>query len=144
MSDRGNEKERRRSRLNDVERMEIIEKLQGSSGKSQRAIAREYGVSHVSIIKTLKQQDAIRNRVQNLPDSTRAKTFRASNPSFPAMEDKLFDWIQECQRKGIEVSAAQVKAKAVEIAAQQGAAGTFRASWKWLSNFRRRRNLQNI
>ncbi|EKX54328.1 hypothetical protein GUITHDRAFT_99805 [Guillardia theta CCMP2712] len=129
-------------RLNDTERLEIIAKLQGSN-MSQRAVSREYGVSEGAIRKLLKQKNSILRRAENVSMAKRIKTYRASAPLFPALEDKLFRWVDGCQKRKVQVSPSMAIAKAAELAktSDGGSEKSFKASWKWFSSFRRRKGL---
>ena len=127
MSSRG-----RGKRLNDNQRIEIIHKLQKPNAPSQRSIAREYHVSESAIRKILENEVGILQHVQFSSDSRRKTTFCASIPSFPVVEDKLYNWIDACQRKKIEVPPSIALSKARDIAQKEGIEEKFKGSWCWL------------
>ena len=73
------------------------------------------------------------------------KTLRASIDRFSELEDILYVWIDSMRRAKLPVPPSLVIVKAKRIAQQLSILeGDFKASWQWLSRFRKRRGLQKI
>ena len=132
-------------RLNDIQRLEIISKLQQSNPPSKRAIAREYNIGESAIRKLWNQRELVLQRVQDIPDSSRASVCRRTQAWFPELEDRLYKWIDAMRRLKLELPPTLVIAKAREISNILNIAEEdFKASWGWLANFRARKGLGSI
>ena len=132
-------------RLSESERLEVIAKLSVPSAPSKRSLAREYGVSEGAIRKIMKNKEGIQKRSSLMSDEGKRNTLRASIGRFSELEDVLYVWIDSMRRAKLPVPPSLVIVKAKRIAQQLSIPeGDFKASWQWLSRFRKRRGLQQI
>ena len=132
-------------RLSESERLEVIAKLSVPSAPSKRSLAREYGVSEDAIRKIMKNKEGIQKRSSLMSEEGKRNTLRASVGRFSELEDVLYIWIDSMRRAKLPVLPSLVIVKAKRIAQQLSIPeGDFKASWQWLSRFRKRRGLQQI
>ena len=80
-------------RLNDEERLEIINMLENPNCSSMRSIARDLGVGEKTIRNIKSNMAAIKARIVQTNDAKRKKTKRLSLGRFPELEQCLFDWL---------------------------------------------------
>ena len=80
-------------RLNDEQRLQILEIVEQPSPPSLRNIGRNFGVSESAIRSLIKKKDEIRMRVQLKDHNTRKTTFRGSKGKYPELEERLYAWI---------------------------------------------------
>ena len=80
-------------RLNDEQRLQILELLEQPLSPSLRNIGRQFSVSEFSIRSLIKKKNEIRLRVQTEDQNARKKTFRGSKGKFPELEERLYAWI---------------------------------------------------
>ena len=103
-------------RLNDRQRMDIINLLDRSKPPSMRSIAQQFGVDEKVIRKIKSSKDQIRERVQKVDQATQESSFRASQPMFPDVEKKLFEWIDAGRRASLALPPSMICHKAKQIA----------------------------
>ena len=103
-------------RLNDSERLQIIESREHPCSESMRSIARQFGINEkvVRIIK--KDKEKIKSRIEKMDENSRLKSKRASNPKFPDLEKVLFDWVGAFRKTGLVIPPSLLWLKAKEIA----------------------------
>ena len=132
----------RGKRLNECQRLEIIEKLSKPNPPSRRAIARTYEVSDTAIRKIWNNRGDIVARSSRMSSSGKDNCYRASQAKFPELEEILYEWIDMMRRAKLAVPPSLAIAKARKIALDMEISNDdFKASWAWLSNFRKRRGL---
>ena len=80
-----------------------------------------------------------------MSDEAKKKTFRASVGRFTEVEDKLDLWIDSMRRANLPVSPSLAILKAKKIAKELLISqDDFKASWKWFSQFREHRGIQQF
>ena len=79
----------RGKRLNECQRLEIIEKLSKPNPPAKRVIARTYGISDTAIRKIWNNRDDIVARSSHMSSSGRNSCYRASQAKFPELEEVL-------------------------------------------------------
>ena len=80
-------------RLNDEQRLQILEIVEQPSAPSLRKIGRNFGVSESAIRSLIKKKDEIRLRVQQKDQNARKKTFKGSKGKYLELEECLYAWI---------------------------------------------------
>ena len=127
-------------RLNDEERLQIINKLENPNNySSMRSIARDFGVGEKTIRDIKKNMIQIKARISQTSEEQRKKTKRISIARFPELEQCLFDWLGASRVAGLCISPSMLKHKARQIAiAQNIPEDNFVASNGWYSRFRKR------
>ena len=84
--------------LNDIERLEIISKLQQSNPLSKRAMVRKYNIGESAIRKLWNQRESVFQQTQDIPVSSQAYVFCRTQAWFPELEDHLHIWIDTMRR----------------------------------------------
>ena len=80
-----------------------------------------------------------------MSEEGKRKTLRAPIGWFSELEDILYVWTDSMRLAKLPVPPSLVIVKAKRIAQQLSIPeGDFKASWQWLSRFRKRRGLQKI
>ena len=129
-------------RLNDCQRMEIINLFDKSKPPSMRSVARQFGVDEKVIRKIKSRKDGIRERAQRVDQVTQETTFRDSQAMFPEVEKKLFEWIDAGRRASLALPPSMICHKAKQIATElEIDDDKFKASWGWFARFRHRYGL---
>ena len=140
--DRSKRKKGEGKRLNDEERLEIINMLENPNCSSMRSIARDLGVGEKTIRNIKSNMAAIKARIVQTNDAERKKTKRLSLGRFPELEQCLFDWLGASRVAGLIISPSMLKHKARSIAvAQNIPENDFNCSNGWYHRFKKRWNI---
>ena len=132
-------------RLNDEQRLQILEIVEQPSPPSLRNIGRNFGVSEWAIRSLIKKKDEIRMRVQLKDHNTRKTTFRGSKGKYPELEERLYAWIDASRRLSIALPPSVIMEKARRLATQMNICDDdFKATWGWFRKFRHRQCLNTI
>ena len=99
-------------RLNDEERLQIIQKLENPNYSSMRSIARDFGVGEKTIRNIKKNMVTLKARIVQTNEEQRKKSKRISTPRFPELEQCLFDWLGASRVAGLTISPCMLKHKA--------------------------------
>ena len=102
----------RGKRLNEGQRLEIIEKLSKLNPLAKRVIARTCGVSDTAIRKIWNNRDDVVARSIHMSSSGRDNCYRASQAKFPELEEVLYGWIDMMRRAKLAVPPSFAIAKA--------------------------------
>jgi hypothetical protein len=90
-------------------------------------------------------KDAVRLRAQSVDQATQETTLRASQATFPEVEEKLFQWIDAGCPMSLVLSPMLICHKARQISdSLRITEDKFKASWGWFARFRHRRGLNTI
>ena len=130
------------NRLTENERLVVIEELEKPQSRSKLAIAKSYNVSEGAIRKLWKNRETIKQRASSLSVATMNRK-RDTPAKYPEMEKYLYEWIQLVRQAKQPLSPSLVLKRAEEYA-EKHEISEFKASWKWLSRFRKRTGLKCV
>ena len=99
-------------RLNDEQRLQILEIVEQPSAPSLCKIGRKIGVSECAIRSLIKKKDEVRMRVQLKDHNTRKTTSRGSKGKYPELEERLYAWIDASRRLSIALPPSVIMEKA--------------------------------
>jgi len=129
-------------RMNDAQRLAIIQELSAPSPRTVAAIAGSVGVSPRAVTKLWKNRDKVLTRCAGKTQAQLLTSFRYMPPKHPTVEVLLKEWLERIRNINFVVPPMLALAKADAIAREQGiAATTFSATYAWLSRFRRRHDV---
>ena len=132
-----------RKRLNDVQRLEIIQSLGLLNPPSKRQLASQYDVNEKTIRNVYLQRSVLMRRSERVSDNCRSKVFRARKAKYEDLEKKLYRWFESCRKINLPVPPQMLRVKALEIA-KYSEIHDFSASHGWLRNFRNRHSLSSM
>ena len=115
----------------------------GSSGMSQRQVAKQFGISKTQVQTLLKRKDEIMRRYDEGYDSWRKRTKFTRN-NFEHVNELVCKWYMEktADNSEIVITGPMLKSKAIEISHTLGLGDEFKASNGWLECLKRRYNIQ--
>eukprot|EP00795_Rhopilema_esculentum_P009378 gene9378-17083_t len=115
----------------------------GSSGMSQRQVAKQFGISKTQVQTLLKRKDEIMRRYDEGYDSWRKRTKFTRN-NFEHVNELVCKWYVEktADNSEIVITGPMLKSKAIEISHTLGLGDEFKASNGWLECLKRRYNIQ--
>ncbi|XP_015926252.1 2-(3-amino-3-carboxypropyl)histidine synthase subunit 2 [Parasteatoda tepidariorum] len=131
---------RKRVVLSLQQKIEILNKL--DNGGKAKAIAQEYNIGISSLKDIQSKKDSILKYVSSFESEDamkRRKTMR--NSINKELDDKVYEWYIEMQKKGEFVSGRDICQKAFELNSTIYGSPDFKASEGWLKNFRSRHGL---
>jgi hypothetical protein len=132
-------------RLNDQERMEIIEILSRETKVKNVELAKRYGVSEGAIRKLKQMKDAVRDRYVMGNEQNRDKRKRGGFVRNAKFEQELYDWIcrmRETQAyQLVPLTQTAVRQEAMLLAKKYDSMATFKASPGWFARFCARHRL---
>lgn len=129
-------------RLNDEERLEIINMLENPNCSSMRSIARHVGVGEKTIRNIKSNMVAIKAHIVETNDAQRKETKRISLGRFHELEQCLIDWLKALRIAGLIITPSMLKHKARSIAvAQNIPESDFKCSNGWYHRFKKRWNI---
>ena len=132
-------------RLNDEQRLQILDLVEQPSSPSLRNIGRQFGVSESAIRSLIKKKDEIRLRAQQKDHNARKKTFRGSKGKYPELEERLYAWIDASRRLSIVLPPSVIMEKARRLGSEMNISeDDFKATWGWFKKFRHRQCLNTI
>ena len=85
-------------RLNDEQRLQILELVEQPSTPSLRKIGRKFGVSEGAIRSLIKKKDEVQICVQQKDQNTRKTTFKGAKGKYPELEECLYARIDGSRR----------------------------------------------
>ncbi|GMF12791.1 unnamed protein product [Phytophthora lilii] len=135
-------------RLNDQERMEILEIIQREAKVKNVDLAKRYGVSEGAIRKLKQMKDTIRNRYYMGNELNRDKRKRGGFKRNAQFEEELFQWI--CRMRETQpyqlmpLTQTAVRQQAIVLAKNYDKMGNFKASPGWFARFCSRHRLDPI
>uniref|UniRef100_UPI00358EFEB0 putative CENPB DNA-binding domain-containing protein 1 n=1 Tax=Myxine glutinosa TaxID=7769 RepID=UPI00358EFEB0 len=108
------ERKRQRKVMSLLEKVDVLDKL--TSGVSASAIGRKYGVNKSTIRYILKNEAKIRGSVRaSAPSSAKRSFVSHRDPILEKMENALCVWVEDETQKGMSLSGAVVKEKAMRL-----------------------------
>ena len=113
----------------------------GSTGLSQRQVAKQFGISKTQVQTLLKRKEEILRCYNEGHEGWRKRAkARIRRHSFEDINELVWKWYLEESGKGEEVTITgpMVKAKAMEISVELGLGEEFKASNGWLESLKRR------
>lgn len=129
----------RGKRLTDVERIEIITRLEDKAAPMSRAkAARLYGVTPAAIGKLMKNSQQVKKRYLDAgteAGNARDKRQRGGFIKNVSFEDELYKWICSVRARNIPLLVAHVQQKAKLLAKEHTKSDTFKASNGWYYRF---------
>lgn len=133
---------KKRVSLTIEKKIEIIQRHE--KGETQRALSQEYNVGRTTISDILKRKYKFfkfmtlnADKEENLK---RRRTLRRT--VHKELEDKLFEWYNECRAKGDYVSGPMISLKAQTLHKELGYTDSFTASNGWLDRFKVRNGIK--
>jgi len=126
-------------RLSDAQRLAIINELSLPDGRSQVALAAIHGVTVKAVWSLWQRREIVVARCAGKTSQQLESTLRFQPARYPDIEDRLNLWLEHVRSLRVPVPPSLALVKADAIARDLGIPATvFRASWGWLSRFRRR------
>ena len=111
-----------------------LEAIALAEEQGNRRTASELGINESMVRKWRRQKGELR------ACEKRMKAFRACKARWPELEAKLADWIQIPRADGRELTTAQIRLKAIEMAKSAGITD-FTGNVSWFFRFMKRHNL---
>lgn len=118
----------------------------GTTGLSQRQVAKQFGISKTQVQTLMKRKDEVLQCYNEGHESwrKRAKT-KSRRHGFEDLNELVWEWYLEQNsngNEGVMITGPMLKAKAMEISVQLGLGEQFRASNGWLECLKRRYDIQ--
>ncbi|KLO04611.1 hypothetical protein SCHPADRAFT_947579 [Schizopora paradoxa] len=130
----------RRGRLTNRERKEICEYALKHPGIRQEFIGSKFGIDRSTVSKVIKGQA----KWLNISEENGDVRVNHRPMKFANIESEMEHWLDECRRSETMISNIMIRAKALEVARSFGIPDDkFKASFRWISNFKRRRGISN-
>jgi hypothetical protein len=108
------------------------------SGRSQRDLAKDFGIGKTQVGNILKRRRELEEAFErNEPLSKRRCSYTSSNDE---LNDKIWRWFSLARSQSIPVSGPMIQEKAREFAKKLGKTD-FKASNGWLESFKKRHNI---
>ena len=135
-------------RLNDQERMEILEIIQREAKVKNVDLAKRYGVSEGAIRKLKQMQDTVRNRYYMGNEHNRDKRKRGGFQRNAPFEEELYQWIVRMRESQpyqlMPLTQTAVRQQAIVLAKNYDKMANFKASPGWFARFCSRHRLDPI
>ncbi|TMW63631.1 hypothetical protein Poli38472_002572 [Pythium oligandrum] len=132
-------------RLNDQERMEILDILSKEAKVKNVDLAKRYGVSEGAIRKLKQIKDTIRERYQMGNEQNRDKRKRGGFVRNAKFEQELYEWILHIRETAsyhlIPLTQTAVRQQAMILAKKYDSMANFKASPGWFARFCSRHRL---
>ncbi|KAL3672066.1 hypothetical protein V7S43_002730 [Phytophthora oleae] len=132
-------------RLNDQERMEILEIVQREAKVKNVDLAKRYGVSEGAIRKLKQMESAVRNRYIMGNEHNRDKRKRGGFKRNAAFEEELYQWIVRMRESQpyqlMPLTGTAVRQQAVIMSKNYEKMANFKASPGWFARFCSRHQL---
>ncbi|KAG1703741.1 hypothetical protein DVH05_006756 [Phytophthora capsici] len=132
-------------RLNDQERMEILEIVQREAKVKNVDLAKRYGVSEGAIRKLKQMESAVRNRYLMGNEHNRDKRKRGGFKRNAAFEQELYEWIVRMRESQpyqlMPLTGTAVRQQAVIMSKNYEKMANFKASPGWFARFCSRHQL---
>ena len=136
------EKEKQtRNSLTLAQKIKVIDAF--LSGKSQRQIARLYGIGKTQVNGIVRRREEILSLYHdNLDNSDKLTMKRQRKSEYASLNQHLIKWYQHMTSvAGIKITAGMLRAKAMQIAPELGC-HDFKGSNGWLATFKANNNLK--
>ncbi|CAI5726799.1 unnamed protein product [Hyaloperonospora brassicae] len=135
-------------RLNDQERMEILEIIQREAKVKNVDLAKRYGVSEGAIRKLKQMKDTVRNRYYMGNEHNRDKRKRGGFQRNAPFEEELYQWIVRMRESQpyqlMPLTQTAVRQQAIVLAKNYDKMANFKASPGWFARFCSRHRLDPI
>ncbi|POM68365.1 Hypothetical protein PHPALM_15483 [Phytophthora palmivora] len=135
-------------RLNDQERMEILEIIQREAKVKNVDLAKRYGVSEGAIRKLKQMKDTIRNRYYTGNENNRDKRKRGGFKRNAPFEEELYQWIVRMRDSQpyqlMPLTQTAVRQQAIILSKNYEKMANFKASPGWFARFCSRHRLDPI
>ncbi|CAI5745190.1 unnamed protein product [Peronospora destructor] len=135
-------------RLNDQERMEILEIIQREAKVKNVDLAKRYGVSEGAIRKLKQMKDTVRNRYFMGNEHNRDKRKRGGFKRNAPFEEELYQWIVRMRDSQpyqlMPLTQTAVRKQAIVLAKNYDKMANFKASPGWFARFCSRHQLDPI
>ncbi|CEG36100.1 hypothetical protein F443_06119 [Plasmopara halstedii] len=135
-------------RLNDQERMEILEIIQREAKVKNVDLAKRYGVSEGAIRKLKQMKDTIRSRYFMGNEHNRDKRKRGGFKRNAPFEDELYQWIVRMRESQpyqlMPLTQTAVRQQAIILSKNYEKMANFKASPGWFTRFCSRHRLDSI
>ncbi|CAI5724027.1 hypothetical protein KXD40_001062 [Peronospora effusa] len=135
-------------RLNDQERMEILEIIQREAKVKNVDLAKRYGVSEGAIRKLKQMKDTVRNRYFMGNEHNRDKRKRGGFKRNAPFEEELYQWIVRMRDSQpyqlMPLTQTAVRQQAIVLAKNYDKMANFKASPGWFARFCSRHQLDPI
>ncbi|KAI9921545.1 hypothetical protein PsorP6_002534 [Peronosclerospora sorghi] len=135
-------------RLNDQERMEILEIIQREAKVKNVDLAKRYGVSEGAIRKLKQMKDIVRNRYFMGNEHNRDKRKRGGFKRNAPFEQELYQWIVRMRESQpyqlMPLTQTAVRQQAIVLAKNYDKMANFKASPGWFARFCSRHRLGPI
>ncbi|TDH65867.1 hypothetical protein CCR75_004050 [Bremia lactucae] len=135
-------------RLNDQERMEILEIIQRESKVKNVDLAKRYGVSEGAIRKLKQMKDTIRSRYHMGNEHNRDKRKRGGFKRNAPFEEELYQWIVRMRESQpyqlMPLTQTAVRQQAIILSKNYEKMTNFKASPGWFARFCSRHRLDPI
>ncbi|KAG6957413.1 hypothetical protein JG687_00009999 [Phytophthora cactorum] len=135
-------------RLNDQERMEILEIIQREAKVKNVDLAKRYGVSEGAIRKLKQMKDTIRNRYYMGNEHNRDKRKRGGFKRNAPFEEELYQWIVRMRESQpyqlMPLTQTAVRQQAIILSKNYEKMANFKASPGWFARFCSRHRLDPI
>ena len=117
-------------RLNDEQRLQILDLVEQPSSPSLRNIGRKFGVSESAIRSLIKKKDEVQMCVQQKDQNTRKTTFKGAKGKYPELEERLYAWIDASHRLSIALPPSVIMEKTGQFVAHISTSyDDFKAAW---------------
>lgn len=120
------------SRLTIQEKIDVINLL--AAGMDRKQIQEMFGIKAYHIKDILKRKDRILAYHQSGNDLDK---FAVRYASFPTIDAEVGRWLREMAKQGISLDGKAIKAKAMQVAHDQGI-HDFKASYCWITKMKKR------
>jgi DNA-binding Lrp family transcriptional regulator len=135
-------------RLNDQQRMEILEIIQREVKVKNVDLAKRYGVSEGAIRKLKQMKDTIRNRYYMGNEHNRDKRKRGGFKRNAPFEEELYNWIVRMRESQpyqlVPLTQTAVRQQAIILSKNYEKMANFKASPGWFARFCSRHRLDPI
>ncbi|PWZ02616.1 hypothetical protein BCV70DRAFT_155886 [Testicularia cyperi] len=127
---------KQKKKLRNIDRKLICEFSEASPNAKQDTIASHFGIERSTVSKILKQKD---KWLAIDPDSDLARIAKHRAVKFPAVEDRLANWVARLKSEGTPIKDAMIRQEALNVARELGLGeDKFKASGGWIEKFRER------
>ena len=114
-----------------------IELIKSSSGKSQRHLAKQFGIGKTQAANILKRKAEFLDAYERANSADRKRLKPSNfNSDLQDVDTKVYRWFTQMRAQSIPVSGPMIQSKGLEIAKDLGI--TFQASSGWLARFKAR------
>ncbi|KAE9358265.1 hypothetical protein PF008_g2749 [Phytophthora fragariae] len=135
-------------RLNDQERMEILEIVQREAKVKNVDLAKQYGVSEGAIRKLRQMKDTVRNRYYMGNEQNRDKRKRGGFKRNAPFEQELYQWIVRMRESQpyqlVPLTQTAVRQQAIVLSKNYEKMANFKASPGWFARFCSRHRLDPV